>query len=288
VAKPGTGKVVLVIDKYNVMWRRAAAEYREGGPFSAARRLSEGIRTLCCVALVLGAGSVEANSVRVTPKAGPGGSQFALQINIDDAKHTKPIDAWVGLGPDKGLAGETLVQGSFLVDLRRLRLPRPARGARKAHLCFLGLSQAPDWATARVILFLERARDGSWLIGARLWDDGRGRYLTAGRAALATPSSVRRARGAGGSSPMVRIDFEWGAATSPGARDGQFRLTRTVEDEPELLLERVDLDNGNQSLSYLRAGVVNSAHQRKHTRGKLYLDDFSLSRVYGLAVAARD
>lgn len=240
-----------------------------------------GLRTLgWALPLVLGGALVEANSVVVTPDAALGGSSFGLEVRLEDPAQTRPNDAWVAVGPDKGLDRETSVRGHFLIDLRRLELPARPRGDAPAHLCFLGLSQGEDWATARVILFVERVSRRSWVIGARLWDDGLQRYVTAGRAELARPRSRRRSSG----SSVVQLEFAWRAATRPGTRDGQFRLTRTVDGEPEILFERTDLDNGAQTLSHLRAGVVNSRHQREGTRGVLYLDDFSLSRTYGPVV----
>jgi hypothetical protein len=257
----------------------AVADYRTNVPGLARCAVSRALRSLFwALPVILAGGLAEANSVVATRQAALGGSSFGLEIRLDDPARSRPNDAWVAIGPDKGLDGETSIRGSFLIDLRNLQLPSRRRGAGRPHLCFLGLSQAEDWATARVILFVERGRRQSWVIGARLWDDGLHRYVTAGRAVLAQPRSRRR-------TSVVRVDFEWRAATSPGARDGQLRLTRTVKGEPELLFERADLDNAAQTLNYLRAGVVNSAHQRNRTRGKLYLDDFSLSRTYGPVVS---
>jgi hypothetical protein len=261
--------------------RVRVADYRSDVR-SLAGVASRGLRTLGWVLpLALGTALAEANSVVVTPRAALGGSSFGLEIRLEDPAQVRPSDAWVAIGPDKGLDRETSVRGSFLIDPRKLLLSARRRGAGNAHLCFLGLSEAEDWTSARVILFLERGPGRSWVIGARLWDDGLRRYVTAGRAVLAEPRSPRR-------TSVVRVDFAWRAATSPEARDGQFQLTRTVGDEPELLLERADLDNATQTLSYLRAGVVNSRHQRTHIHGELYLDDFSLSRTYGPLVTGKN
>jgi len=242
---------------------------------------------LATLALTLVAGFSEANSVTVRGDAAFGGPGFHLVAIVVDPGLVPPNDAWAGIGPDRGMSEETQIVASFVVDPGRLWMAA-STPEEPHHLCFLGLSETADWTTARVILFLERGPDRSWLIGARLWDDALARYVVVGPSFLVetTPTVRRSPRGAVSSSSGIRVDFEWHAASEPGAQDGVFRLFRGVDQGRELVLERTGLSSGTQRLSFLRVGVVNAAHQARSTVGTLSLDEVRLSRTFGPAEAS--
>jgi hypothetical protein len=247
------------------------------------------MRPLACLfgilAFLLAGSSAQANSVTVRGEAALGSPGFRLAVILDDPDTMARNDAWVGIGPDRGMAEESHVVGHFVIDLGGLRMA-PSRPENPRHLCFLGLSETADWQTARVILFLERGPDRSWLIGARVWDDALASYVAVGPSLLienrATVSRSPSVPAEPGPPPeAIRVDFEWQAASAPGAQDGLLRLYRTVAQGTELLAESTALTNGSQKLNFLRVGVVNAAHQARGTFGTLSLDDVSLSRTFG-------
>jgi hypothetical protein len=234
---------------------------------------------------MLAGGAAEANSVTVDGRTGLGGPGFRLEVTLEDPVSTEPNDAWVGIGPDKGMAAETHVAGRFVIDPGALRLP-PDSPSHPSHLCFLGLSETEDWSTVRLILFLQQGPDRTWLVGARVWDDEAGGYVSVGPAPLTvgvatTSRSPGTPRTPGPGPSAVLVDFEWSAESAPGARDGLFRLHRTVDGARELVLEHASLTSATQNVRFLRAGLVNGTHQSKGTFGRLSLDEVSLSRAFG-------
>ena len=228
--------------------------------------------------------AAEANSVTVKGGAVLGRSGFQLVVTLEDPASVEPNDAWVGIGPDKGMAEETQVVGRVVIDPAALRMA-PSSPSTPNHLCFLGLSETSDWATAKVILVLERGPGRSWLIGARIWDDALASYVAVGPSVLTeavptTSRSPRAPRETGPGPSAMGVEFEWRVASAPDGEDGVFRLFRTVDGSRELLLESAAVANGTQTLNYLRAGVVNGAHQARDTFGTLFLDDVGLSRTF--------
>ncbi len=218
--------------------------------------------------MVLAAATSEGNSIQVTAGAALVG-QFGLRITLDDPALTRPTEAWVSIGPDKGMVNETAIHGGFFIDPGNLTMSRtPGPQDQTEHFCFLSFSQDTGPQGAKVILFLEPGPDGTWLIGARIMEDSNPRLVVAGRASLIEYEPV----------VLTAIEFEWGAASAPGARDGYLRLFQAVDTEKTLLFERTDLDNGAQTLNHLRIGVVDKSHHSPGTYGELLLDDIELYR----------
>jgi hypothetical protein len=84
---------------------------------------------------------------------------------------------------------------------------------------------------------------------------------------------------AGRAPAPARLDFEWARATAPGARDGYFRLFRTVDEQTAPLFELTDLDNGSQTLNYMQVGVIAAGHRHRGISGALHLDAFQLNQI---------
>jgi len=247
---------------------------------------------LPALTLVFSAPVAEGNSIRVTESAALSGG-YGLLVVMDDARRTPPREAWVAVGPDKGFDNETALGGSFLLDPSEITVGRRSgksnknggQGRGPARICFLSLSRDLDRGGARVILFLEQGPRGLWLLGAELWDDRLGRYVAAGKAPLYGDVEALEGRSSrldGQTPEATRVWFEWGAASSPVAHDGYFRLFRTdamdPDGQPMLLIERTNLSNEAQTLNYMQVGVVDVSHQLPRMFGALHLDEFELNR----------
>jgi hypothetical protein len=230
--------------------------------------------------MVLLASATGANSVAVTDRAALEGN-YGLEVTLD-ASQDSTAEFWVAIGPGEGLNNEIAVQGSFLIDPEGLEA---SASLSPKHICFLSLAQhLDDPSGAKVLLFLEPGPQGAWQIGALLWDDSVGTWREAPVNPLITVSSE-----IGGHlgplnppfvepAPPARLDFEWARATAPGARDGYFRLFRTVDEQTSLLFELTDLDNGSQALNYLQVGLIAAGHHHRGIGGALHLDAFQLTR----------
>jgi hypothetical protein len=225
--------------------------------------------------LTLSVASAEGNSIQVTPSAALEGA-YGFRITLDDPTETPPREAWMAVGPEKGIAEETAVYGSFSMDLTNLTMgngersgPRRRRriSRAQAQVSFLSLSRDLDPASATVVVFLEQGSGGNWFLGAHVWNDSLVRFAEAGKAPLSEPQPG-----------TTSVAFEWGAASSPGAHDGYLRLFQMIEGQPTLLFERNDLDNGAQVLNYMQVGMVDVSRQFPGTYGDLYLDELELNR----------
>jgi hypothetical protein len=77
------------------------------------------------------------------------------------------------------------------------------------------------------------------------------------------------------------VEFEWRAATAPGANNGLVRATRT-EDRPgaptATMFERTNLDNDTVRLNIMQMGSVVGTDYLT-TEGVLYLDEVSIVRL---------
>jgi hypothetical protein len=236
--------------------------------------------------MVLLASATGANSVAVTDRAALEGN-YGLEVTLDASRNSTEI--WVAIGPEDGPNNEIAVQGSFLIDPEGLEASGSPRSGPDSpwpgHVCFLSLAQhLDDSSGAKVLLFLEPAPQGAWQIGALLWEDSVGTWRKAPMSPLVAvsieiegnfgrPDVPRRAP------PPARLDFEWAAATAPGARDGYFRLFRTVDEQTALLFELTDLDNGSQTLNYMQVGLIAAGHRHRGIGGALHLDAFQLSQI---------
>ncbi len=225
--------------------------------------------------LTISVSSAEGNSIQVSPSAALEGG-YGFRITLDDPTETPPREAWMAVGPEKAIAEETAIYGSFSMDLANLTMgngersgPRRRRriSSAQARVSFLSLSSDLEPGGATVTLFLEQGSGGNWFLGAHVWNDSLGRFAEAGKAPLGAPQPG-----------ATRVAFEWGAASSPGALDGYLRLLQMIEGQPTLLFERTDLDNGAQVLNYLQVGMVDVSRQFAGTHGDLYLDELELNR----------
>lgn len=233
--------------------------------------------TPALLAIALGAAPVaQAHSVHVAPRGNaPDAAAHALELRLDDPARVSPVDAYVAIGPEQGLASETALAVALSLDLGRLRAV--ASEGRPALLPFLRLATARDPESTKLVLFLSSDPRGGWSLGAWSWDDTLGRYTLVGQAPLVAGSTSR-------ASAAVRVALEWAAAT-PDSVHGSLRLLRVDDgDARTLLFERTDLDNGGQAFSHARLGVL-AAERALGVTGSVQFDDFEIARI---AVAAPD
>ncbi len=221
-----------------------------------------------------------ADSIRVTPRAALDGSRFGLEVRIDSRAGGPTNDAYVAVGSEKGFRDETALEAGFTLDVSRLSLGRGA-GASGV-LPFLRFGALPGPGPATVLVFLEQTPAGSWLIGARTWDDDARAWVLAGRAPLPPgPPPVRflpvPARREG---VAPRLEIEWAAASvAAGSEAGHVRMLHVRPDgERVLLFEKTDLDNGSQVVNHVRVGVV-ADDRGAGASGRLCLDDFEVNRL---------
>jgi len=219
------------------------------------------------------AGTAEGSSVSVTTTAALEGN-FGLQVSLAESQST---EAWIAIGPEKGLQAENAVHASFLIDPTHVIIKKRWRRRRRfrRQLCFLSLSQELGPTGSSVALCLEKDRLGAWLASAWLRDDTSQGYIHTGWVNL-TGSASPGQEDPGEPLP-ARIEIEWGAASQPGAHDVYFRLFRTLDGQRNLLIDRVGLANGTQTVSYLQVGVVSQTARR--ISGELYLDSIEIERT---------
>lgn len=232
------------------------------------RRVLGGLWTLAlsgCTAFAL------ANSISVVPRA-EDGSGYRVELTLDDASRTPPREAWLAFGTEHGLRRERALLGRVRVDARDLSMV-PSVGRNR--LPFLRLrASATDQGGLR--LFLERGGSGWWL-AAEWWDPDLGRLTALGSAPLLADGE-----------PATTIEFEWRAASAPGAVDGSFRASRVELDGSVVaLFERTDLRNGLEVVEQVQLGLFEASLHPAQASGRLGLDDFSLARAEVPASPAR-
>lgn len=213
----------------------------------------------------------EANSVQVKPSAALDGSGFGLELKLDDPASQEAKDAYVAIGHEKGLQGEGSLVVGFTLDPRGLVA---ARNGQSGLLSFLRLATRRGRGGARLVVFVEQTPQNAWLIGAWSWDDPTRGFVLAGRAPL--PFAT------GGAAPVLppRIEVEWDAASEQAGRaHGSLRVLSVAPDgERALLLERTDLRNASQLVSYVQLGVLATEHA-PGVSGRLLVDSFEVNRT---------
>lgn len=217
--------------------------------------------------LLTGAGLVppaEANSIQVTPAAALDGSLFGLELRL--AAWSRPTDAYVAIGQEKGVWDETALALGFLLDPSGLVATCDGWPGR---LSFLRLARSPGGAG--LVVFLEQDPQNAWFIGAWSWDDALRRFVLAGRAPLQV----------GPYAPRPQVEVEWAAASEPAGRERGYVRILSVESDGDraLLLENSDLNNARQRVGYVELGVRATDHA-PGVSGRLLIDGFQLSRTW--------
>jgi hypothetical protein len=261
-----------------------------------------GRTALLACATILGMPTLApANDAVVSRRAAMDGSQLGLEIRVADTALSPASDAFLAFGPEAGLARETALAASFSIDVAAFALA-PQGAAQPVRQTFLRLGDAPGAAGARLMVFLEQDGSGVWQLGAWSWDDATQAYVLALRVPLsstaANPDLTR---------PLAprRFELQWkaGTATSRGSLrlllestphastnvdqtglPAGVGLVRCTYEEPgvvlapQLIAENVELDNGQQSLSYVQLGLL-ASEQAPGTQGRLFFDDVEFERL---------
>ena len=216
-------------------------------------------------------GLAEANSIRVTPSAALGGSRFGLELKLDDPASNKATDAYVAIGPEKGVRDEASLEVGLTLDPGGL----VAAGRRKpGALSFMRLADTGGPGRPGLVVFLEQTPVKGWFIGAWSWDDATGRFVLAGRA----PLRFETARGVAVAAIRPRVEVEWAAASELGGRGYLRILSVAANGERALLLENTDLNNATQRVGYVELGV-RAADHAPGVSGRLFLDNFEINRT---------
>jgi hypothetical protein len=213
----------------------------------------------------------EANSIRVTPVAALDGSLFGLELRLDDPASKTPTDAYVAIGPEKGVRDESALEVGFTLDPSGLVAASHRRSGR---LSFLRLAGGPG--RAGLVVFLEQTPLNAWFVGAWSWDDATGGFVLAGRA----PFRFEDTRGVGLSALRPHLEVEWAAASEPAGRaQGYLRILSVASDgDRALLLENTELNNASQRVGYVELGV-RAADHAPGVSGALFIDNFQVNRA---------
>src|SRR5574340_562835 len=231
------------------------------------------------------------NSIRVSPGAALEG-RFGLELALEDPAARPATDAFIALGPEKGLHAETAVVASFSLDPRQLKVG--VGTSQEPALPFLRLGEGPE--RVRLVVSVERGADRDWRLAVWSWDDAQGRWKLAVRTALPLEASLRKE-----SDPeYTRLALEWTAAPA-GDTKGRLRLLRLrpralgrghegehaavagqagserSDAEPVVLFDNEALDNAGQTVSYVQLGVLAKEHPRG-VAGRLRIDDVEIQR----------
>lgn len=203
--------------------------------------------------------TVSADSIRVTRRGALSGSRFGLEIDIADRALTPGVDAFITLGPDKGLHGEISLHARLSLDVSGLQAASGSTGV----LPFLRFGEEPG--RNALVLFLAHDTQLGWEVGAWSWDETLRQFVVAGRAPL----------GAG----VPRLEVQWDAA-SPGLADGRLRVLRvdaeSADEPPLLLFESAGLANSG-SIGFVQLGVL-ARDAVSGASGRLSIDDVELDR----------
>jgi hypothetical protein len=218
-------------------------------------------------------GLAEANSIRVTPAAALDGSRFGLELKLEDPAAREPTDAYVAIGPEKGVRDEASLEVGLTLDPGGL----VAAGRRKpGALSFMRLADTGGPGRPGLVVFLEQAPVKGWFIGAWSWDDDAGRFVLAGRA----PLRFETTRGVAVAAIRPRVEVEWAAASDlAGRARGYVRILSVAADgERALLLENTELNNAAQRVGHVELGV-RAAEHAPGVSGRLLLDNFEINRT---------
>jgi hypothetical protein len=212
--------------------------------------------------------SSQTTKIAVTKDAqlGPFTSRLGLQVTLGNLIRTIPAIAYVRVGPDRGLANERQLAGSFFVDPLNVQMQGLGNGI------FQMVAFKDDLGPS-----------GKTRLAFDLVDTPTGYFLLANFHSDATNSLTF-----GGSGEIVkkgepngnntRIDYEWRAGNPGHLTVWRSRYIGGVPDNNgKVLLIDIDLPNtGSAVINHVLAGVVQA--QPLGTTGRLYLDELSFRR----------
>jgi hypothetical protein len=234
--------------------------------------MARGLSRLISVAalVVLPATTWAANSLSVNAAAAMAGTNFGLEVVLQNPAVNPSTQAYVSIGPDKGLSNETGLSGTMYVNPGNMTMSS-ALGAN--HIQSFWLFQdanAPNGI--KLIFFLQKqnAAPNTWFFTAWYRNANNNFFNFACNGFLAG-SAVTRANGA------RRIDWEWEA----GAGNGRLFIQRSNEDGSgtATICNVNNLQAGSQNIDRLVWGMVNPANHFAGTFGSFDLDEFSISRL---------
>lgn len=204
------------------------------------------------------------NSLAVTNSAAIEGS-FGLEVILGDSS-----TADAAYLVSNHMTDETGIRLSLLFAPGSLDMS-PVAGQNNTRV--IRIFQDFNPGGTKVVLFLKRSNDDvSWRLACYVSQDTTG-FVFGGEGFLHLDSFTG----------ATRIDFEWGAASAPGANDGFVRAFRTRTEgntNTFTIFNRTDLDNDTHRLNTLHMGMINPGTGHfPGTMGTYYLDSFVLSRL---------
>lgn len=226
-------------------------------------------------AILVVAGNASANSIAVTTNAAIEGT-YGLEVDFTGAQS----NAYVMSG-DRGTnphpwSDETGIRVRFLID------PGTPAGSTlsMANQGNIRIAQFfMDYVTrgVKAVLFVKRNSTGdSWRLQCYVRDGAHGtdNFVLGGAGYLTglTP----------GWGDETIVEFEWQAASAPGANDGRVKATRTQLNNPSAvtatIFERTDLDNDDHFLNLMWFGSIGSG-EVGNPEGYIKLDSVSITRL---------
>jgi hypothetical protein len=247
------------------------AKSKRGGEKSMKNFIS----LVTVVVILLLAGGASANSISVTANAALEGS-WGLEVDFTGAQSLAYV-----MSADRGAnphpwSNETGVRIRFIID------PGTPAGstlsmANQGNVRITELMM--DYVTrgVKVVLFVKRNSTGvSWRLqcyvrngthGADDFDFGGAGYLTG-----LTP----------GWGDQTIVEFEWQAASAPGANDGRVKATRTQLNNPGAvtvtIFEKTNIDNDDHYLNIMWFGAIGRG-EVGNPEGYIKLDSVNITRM---------
>lgn len=227
-------------------------------------------------AVFFSAAIVTADSIDVNAGAALEGN-FGLEVNYDGAPSLAFVQSR-NAGPNPHpWNNETGIQVSFLIDPGDTTAGTFQMGAGGEVRMLNVFEDFTPGFGVKIVLFLKKSlNNNAWRMSCyvRNGTSGSDGFVFGGEGYITglTPAWGTK----------TQIDFEWQAATAPGANDGRVKMTYLTVNNPaavpQTVFERTDLDNDDHVLNILRLGSI-STSQVGSPEGFFKVDDFSLRRL---------
>ncbi len=236
---------------------------------------------LCCLGITA---AQAANSLAVTSTAAMGNSTASanctgdsqpgpcgLRLSLDNPATVTPTQAYVQLGPDKGLNNETALKGSFFINPQNLAMDDSQTTTNHFQM-MLFYKDFVDNSSIPLIFFLHKdATTKNWFITVWNYSSIASNFVFTCNGFFALPNST--------AFNEVLIDFEWNAGNP-----GRLQMWRTNYSNGTATTARTQMfdtpvaGQANAAVNHVFTGMFNPGSHQVGTVGTVDLDEFTFAR----------
>lgn len=240
------------------------------------------VLSLCCMNVAV---VHAANSLVVTSTASMGSSTASanctgdsqpgpcgLELRLDDPTNVTSTQAYVQLGPDKGLSDETALRGSFFINPQSLVMDDSQTTTNHFQLMLFYKDFVDPVSSIPLIFFLHKDADTkNWFITVWNYNETANNFVFTCNGFFALPNST--------AFNEVFIEFDWSAGNP-----GRLQMWRTTYSNGTATSARTQMfdtpvvGQQNAAVNHVFTGMFNPGSHQPGTVGTVGLDEFTFAR----------